>query len=101
MLSLVFVLLSISSIKIDFIYSYPRCPNGWITYNNYCYKLIRIFQTNYDAQITCSSMNAYLAIIDDQNKLKFIQSNFDSILQQVTVLWVYVIKAFNIIINLI
>jgi hypothetical protein len=54
----------------------PKCPNGWTSYNNHCYKIFQNQLSSFDAQVACSSMNAYLTVINDQNEFNFINNNF-------------------------
>ncbi len=53
-----------------------QCPNGWTSYNNHCYSIFQNQLSSFDAQEACSSMNAYLTVINDQNEFNFINNNF-------------------------
>jgi hypothetical protein len=49
---------------------------GGQSYNNHCYKIFQNQLSSFDAQVACSSMNAYLTVINDQNEFNFINNNF-------------------------
>jgi hypothetical protein len=76
------VFLMILSCNSYFAYSkLLQCPNGWTSYNTHCYKIFRNQLSSFNAQVACSSMNAYLTVINNQTEFNFITNNFLSTIQ--------------------